>query len=250
MILELDCGNSLIKWRVVNADNKVASSGVVHSDSELVQVLLESPSLSLTSCRLVSVRSEEETDELIEQLNSQLGLVCLQAKPAETLLGVANGYEDYKRLGMDRWLAVLGGFKLAGDKACLVLDLGTAITADFIDADGQHRGGFICPGIPLMRRELQTHTRRIRYDPQFEGASGHPLPGRTTAQAVEGGCVYMLRGFVRTQHELAIELLGSDVAIFLTGGDAELVKDVIPGSRIVPDLIFVGLAFACPVGSI
>src|SRR3546814_4187176 len=82
---------------------------------------------------------------------------------SDLMAGVRNGYDDYGRLGLDRWLALLGGFHLASG-ACLVLDFGTAVTADFVAADGEHLGGFICPGMPLMRNQLRTHTRRIRYD--------------------------------------------------------------------------------------
>lgn len=249
MILELDCGNSLIKWRVLSKIDGVIASGIAHSDDELLVTLESHESLSLSHGRLVSVRSDLETTSLIERLDSTFGFSCQQAKPVASFLGVKNGYSDYERLGMDRWLALLGGFKLAGNKACVVIDLGTAVTSDFVDQTGQHAGGFICPGIPLMRRELQTHTRRIRYNPELEATNGHPLPGRNTMHAVEGGCVYMLRGFVRTQYDLALELLGADFAVFLTGGDAELVKDVIPTSRVVPDLVFDGLALACPVDS-
>ena len=39
----------------------------------------------------------------------------------------------------------------------------------------------------------------------------------------------------------------ADVAKHESRGDAELVKDVIPTSRVVPDLVFDGLALACPV---
>ncbi|MHA5870378.1 pantothenate kinase, partial [Pseudomonas aeruginosa] len=40
---------------------------------------------------------------------------------------------------------------------------------------------------------------------------------------------------------------GPDCEIFLTGGDAELVRDELAGARIMPDLVFVGLALACPI---
>ena len=56
-----------------------------------------------------------------------------------------------------------------------------------------------------------------------------------------------LRGFVREQYQLACELLGGDCAVFLTGGDAELVRDELPQARILPDLVFTGLAIACPL---
>jgi len=57
----------------------------------------------------------------------------------------------------------------------------------------------------------------------------------------------MLRGFVLTQLELARAYWGEQFAVFITGGDAELVKGVAPDARVVPDLVFVGLAMACPL---
>ena len=132
--------------------------------------------------------------------------------------------------------------------ACLVIDLGTAAKADFVAANGEHLGGYICPGMPLMRSQLRTHTRRIRYDDaSAERALVSLTPGRSTVEAVERGCVLMLQGFVRTQLEQAREIWGEDFTVFLTGGDAPLVKDSLPDARVVPDLVFVGLAMACPL---
>lgn len=248
MILELDCGNSFIKWRVLESDQaKASAEGVVGSDFALIESLAALPGLSLTRCRLVSVRALEETNKLVEVLQGAFGVVVSCAVPSREMAGVRNGYEDFERLGLDRWLAMLGGFKLAPG-ACLVLDFGTAATADFIAADGEHLGGFICPGMPLMRNQLRTHTRKIRYDDAAaERALERLSPGRTTAEAVERGCTLMLRGFVLTQLELARSYWGDDFTVFLTGGDADLVTDAVPQARLVPDLVFVGLAMACPL---
>ncbi|RWG24532.1 hypothetical protein, partial [Mesorhizobium sp.] len=68
-----------------------------------------------------------------------------------------------------------------------------------------------------------------------------------TVEAVERGCMLMLRGFVLTQLELARQYWGEDFVVFLTGGDANLVAGVVPDARVVPDLVFVGLAMACPL---
>ena len=73
------------------------------------------------------------------------------------------------------------------------------------------------------------------------------LPGRSTIEAVERGCLLMLRGFVQTQLELARDYWGRDFDVFLTGGDASLVSNMLPGARVMPDLVFVGLALACPI---
>ncbi|WP_339525724.1 pantothenate kinase [Pseudomonas sp. EA_35y_Pfl2_R111] len=247
MILELDCGNTFIKWRLLSDDQSTSSAGgVVDSDQALIDVVREQV-VRLRACRLVSVRSDEETAQLISQLEQAFAVVCRSARSAVALSGVRNGYEEFGRLGLDRWLAVVGAYQLSR-KAALVIDLGTAVTSDFVAADGEHLGGFICPGVPLMRTQLRTHTRRTRYDRDEAARAFESLaPGRATAEAVERGCLLMLRGFVSSQASMAAELLGSDIEVFLTGGDAPLVMDVIPGVRVVPDLVFIGLAIACPI---
>ncbi|WP_068830814.1 pantothenate kinase [Pseudomonas sp. BMS12] len=246
MILELDCGNSLIKWRLLGADGRAVCGGVVDTAQELLAAVGGRGTGSLRACRLVSVRSDEETSALIGCIESGFGVAVECARPSVCLGEVRNGYSDYSRLGLDRWLAVVGAYKLAG-RACLVLDLGTAVTSDFVDANGEHLGGYICPGMPLMRRELGTHTRRIRYD---DAAAQQALlglePGRTTAEAVERGCALMLRGFVLTQLDEARSRWGDAFSVYLTGGDAALVRSVLPQAHLVSDLVFIGLAEACP----
>lgn len=248
MILELDCGNSLIKWRVIGVqDRKSLATGVADSDEVLLRQLQARADLALRHGRMVSVRSEQETRALVTALEQAFSIRLQVAESAEELGGVRNGYRDYQRLGLDRWLALVAGYRLAGG-ACLVLDLGTAVTSDLVDAAGQHLGGYICPGVPLMRSQLRTHTRRIRYDDATAQEAVLELaPGRETAEAVERGCLLMLRGFVREQYLLARDLLGGECSVFLTGGDAELVKDELPQAQILSDLVFTGLAIACPL---
>jgi type III pantothenate kinase len=102
--------------------------------------------------------------------------------------------------------------------------------------------------MPLMRSQLRTHTRRTRYaDTEAVQALESLRPGRSTAEAVERGCSLMLQGFVRSQLALAAELLGETFEVFLTGGDAALVAAMLPRARVMPDLVFVGLAIACPL---
>lgn len=247
MILELDCGNTLIKWRLLRDGSAMAvAGGVVESDQALIAIVREQ-NLHLSACRLVSVRTDEETAQLIALIEQSFIVECRVARSATLLAGVRNGYGQYQRLGLDRWLAVVGAYQLSR-KAALVIDLGTAVTSDFVSMEGEHLGGFICPGLSLMRTQLRTHTRRTRYNSEEAARALEDLvPGRATAEAVERGCVLMLRGFVSGQVAMAAEFLGEDFDVFLTGGDAPLVVDVVPGARVVPDLVFIGLAIACPV---
>lgn len=248
MILELDCGNSFIKWRLIAADSRPAlAGGVVDSDEHLLAAVRQVGGASPRYCRLVSVRSDAETAALRERIEQAFALTACSAQPVRELAGVRNGYSDFARLGLDRWLALVGAYRLSGG-ACLVLDLGTAVTSDFVAPDGEHLGGYICPGVPLMRNQLRTHTRRIRYDDAAAAEALHSLqPGRSTAEAVERGCSLMLRGFVLTQLELARERWGEDFHLYLTGGDAPLVREMLPQARLVSDLVFLGLALACPL---
>lgn len=69
-----------------------------------------------------------------------------------------------------------------------------------------------------MRNQLRTHTRKIRYgDRAAERALESLIPGRTTVEAVERGCLLMLQGFVLTQLELARSYWGKEFVVFLTG---------------------------------
>lgn len=243
MILELDCGNSLIKWRLLSREGHIAATGQQAGGEELLAAL--PASVGIEGCRLVSVRSEDETRQLLQALQQRLGCPVLQALPAQQLAGVSNGYADYQRLGMDRWLAILGAYQLAGT-ACLVLDLGTAVTADLVDAAGRHLGGYIGPGLALMRRSLFTHTSRIRYGEQPQLSGRELAPGSNTRDAVENGCQLMLQGFILCQLEQARMRLGSSFEVFVTGGDASVAMALLPGARHVNDLVFHGLAIACP----
>lgn len=75
MILELDCGNSFIKWRVIHvADAAIAGGGVVDSDQALLAAVASLTALRLTGCRMVSVRSEEETSSLCALLQGAFAI--------------------------------------------------------------------------------------------------------------------------------------------------------------------------------
>lgn len=246
MLLELDCGNTLIKWRLLDREGRVRDRDMAPDLVEL-QRLLGGQEREIRGCRLVSVRSADETQVVMDQLTSWLKLHPVLAKGSQLLAGVRNGYEDYAKLGMDRWLALVAGYQLCR-RACAVIDLGTAVTVDFVNAEGEHLGGYIAPGSKLLRSSLKRHTRLIRYEGSLQGDLLEPSPGRATAEAVEYGCELMLAGFVREQLRIGRQLLGDTMVVILTGGDAARMAELLPGEcHVVNDLVFEGLALACPM---
>jgi len=246
MILELDCGNSFVKWRVIGeAHCPPVAEGVATHVDDLAQELSDRNVGKISRCRLVSVRSDDETAAIVSALSALLKVEVAKACSTHGVGGVVNGYRDPQRLGLDRCLAVVAAYNLCKG-ACLVIDLGTAITVDLVACDGKHLGGYIAPGIALLRGQLLAHTRRVRYDfAETALALGDLSPGRSTAQAVERGCLLMARSYVSSQISLAHNPLGDEFAIYVTGGDAALVADF-PSVNCVPDLVFRGLAIACP----
>ena len=213
MLLELDCGNTLIKWRLLDRQGRVRDRDMAPDLVEL-QCLLGGQEREIMGCRLVSVRSPAETQVVMDQLTSWLKLHPVLAKSRAELSGVRNGY----------------------------------VTVDFVDASGQHLGGYIAPGSKLLRTSLQRHTRLIRYDESLRGDLLQPDPGTSTAEAVEFGCDLMLVGFVREQLKVARQILGDEMVVILTGGDAERMADALPETcHTLNDLVFDGLALACPV---
>lgn len=242
MILELDCGNSFIKWRILDIDANLIARGAIEEEPQLF-IALENYKQQISFCRLVSVRSEQATLALIEQLKSHYRISIKQAVSLPLSHGVKNGYLDYKRLGADRWAAIVAAYKTS-NKAVLVLGFGTAITCDFINAEGQHLGGFITPGLSLMRRQLLSNTGRIHYDKHIDKDPSGKL-GTCTEDAIDNGCHLMIQSFIKQQLASATQYLGEDFTVFVSGGDAKYFE--IPHAIYSPDLIFNGLALLCPL---
>ena len=90
---------------------------------------------------------------------------------AQEFQGLTNGYLDPSLLGADRWLALIGAWTLARSARCVV-DAGTAVKVDSVDAQGQHLGGLIVDGdaasavlpgvIPRATPKFVSDTRRAR----------------------------------------------------------------------------------------
>src|SRR5690554_4752899 len=137
MILEIDFGNTRLKWRLLDSNSLfVVESGVASSLERFSVALQRGKYSDVAFARGCSVRSQQQNQQLAALISSMYGvrlsLACAQAE----LAGVKNGYIDPAKLGVDRWLAMLGAYAKAKG-ACLVIDCGTAITVDYIKASGE-----------------------------------------------------------------------------------------------------------------
>lgn len=246
MILELDIGNSRIKWRLLGTkDHLLEVRGRVADPAELARAI--PADLSLERLRIACVRPGEALDRVRQWALSAHGLVPEIAKVVPSCRGVRIFYGDPARLGVDRWLAMLAARSLSGG-ACTVIDCGTALTIDALDDTGQHLGGFIVPGLALSTRALTEHTGIRLLGARRVAAL---TPGHSTEDAVYNGALALLVALIeRTVGGNIAAAAGEGYPVFLTGGDASLIGASLSlagaAIRQVPDLVFDGLALALP----
>lgn len=240
MILELDLGNTRGKWRIV-AGAETVDRGVGEVAAWRSGDLPAWRGISRV--RIASVLGEAAESELAAALGV-LGVPVEFARSTQSCGGVTSAYAEPQRLGVDRWLAMLSAYR-EFRRAVLVVDAGSALTIDLIDASGRHQGGYIIPGARLMAEVLLRSTGRVRFE------SAHALrstsPGEITDECVHNGIALALVGAVRLALVQARAAVG-EVILVLAGGDAEDLSVLLVGEEIYlrPDLVLDGLRWTLP----
>lgn len=242
MILEIDMGNSRIKWRLRSQSARLAG-GVLDGGYEALQELLPSGQ-PLEHIWVASVLDPEINQKFSRWCAKHLGLGPKFAQPQRRCAGVINGYRDFERLGVDRWLAMVAAFSACSGPA-LVIQAGSAITVDLIAGSGQHLGGYIGPGLEMMRRSLGSETDRVDVGiGRWQSLS--LFPGVDTEAAVQAALGAMALGVAdRGLCELIAyeRSIGkhSEPVVYLAGGDGALLAEELPSALLVPELVLDGL---------
>lgn len=241
MILEIDMGNTRLKWRV-RGQSTVLARGALALEEPLDLLLDEiNPYRSVinTAC-VASVVGEILEQRIANWCVEHFGLQPMFARSSIACGAVRNGYRQPQMLGVDRWLGIVAAYRAIGD-ACLVVSCGTAVTVDLIASDGVHQGGFIAPGLSLMLNSLERGARQIKLDstPSMLGLS----PAISTSDAVYSACAAMLKGLIDNGvQQLSNINQESKCELIFTGGDASKLLPLYPQARLVPDLVLDGLA--------
>jgi type III pantothenate kinase len=119
------------------------------------------------------------------------------------------------------------------------VDLGSAVTVDAVAADGAFLGGAIAPGLPSLRAGLRSAAPAL---PGWAREAPVPFLPRSTRQAVNWGIQYGLAGAVDRLVRQVGEEAGPGAPVYLTGGDAGLIADLLVSeATVVPDLTLHGV---------
>lgn len=250
-LIAVDVGNSRIKLGLFRGDEVVGlpePESTLHLDGRLAALERLAPWLvAFSSGRLrwhIGSVNRPAASRLIDWLRDyRSGDEIMLLTSGDLPLKVRLPRPDM--VGVDRLLDAVAANRLrTPGKKAVVVDVGSAITVDLVDADGAFLGGAILPGIAMSARALHEFTDLLPQIDMAELAEPPPALGTATAAAMRSGLFWGAVGAVR---QLVEELAGEsgDAEIFLTGGAGPAVAPLLGASaRFVPHLTVAGIALA------
>lgn len=178
----------------------------------------------LKSCTLCGDGHLPEADCAIVSLTGErpqwLPPACLELN-ANMKLPIKLDYTTPSTLGPDR-IAAASAAWCRYRRPVMVVDAGTCITVDFVDAGGVYRGGAIMPGLDMKFRALHNFTARLPLLDIGDAVSDAKPVGDSTYSSIVSGVVcatrFALEGYEKTLSEKA----GVKVAVVMTGGNAPI----------------------------
>lgn len=231
MRLLIDAGNTRIKWALAEGSHWLRS-GVIETGTP--------QALAQQLAGLANVQEICASNVAGEAVAREICALKLGPHGAPKFLlatascaGVHNAYARPAQLGSDRWAALIAAWRIA-QRACLVVNAGTATTIDSLRADGTFVGGLILPGIVLMQRSLTDQTQL-----SVESGRYAEFPDNT-ADALFSGAIQATCGAIARQHDLLEE---ADAPVLLSGGAATLLRPHLQlPVRLVDNLVLQGLS--------
>lgn len=234
-VLVVDLGSTRVAWRGLRGEGSAAHEG--DPGAVLARAFGGGPPASAVV--VGSVAEPAAAESLRRTCEGRWGVPVRELVAASESLGVRNGYRNPAQLGIDRWAAVVAA-RVAHDGAVLVADCGTAVTIDYVDTAGRHRGGVIGPGIGLMRSMLGTGTR-LRLGATLGTGAG--TLGRDTEEAVAIGTAAGVAGLLESTRREVAAAFGAPETLLITGGEAQAVRARLDGNwSHAPGLVLDGLA--------
>ncbi len=240
MNLLVDIGNSRLKWGMEEGGLIQTGAAIdyrqVNIRDELRhvwQILADPGKLAIASVAAAQIVAE--VADLARSLWPAVEIIIPQS--TSTAFGVSNAYQHPEKLGIDRWLALIAAHRYYPGHSCIV-DCGTAITVDVIDASGRHLGGLISPGLLSMKKALAADTVALNFGPQQHLSE----LADNTASAIASGTLLAAVGLI----EAVLCRQDKPRQLILSGGDAAVVARKLKEPCIVDaELVLKGLSMYC-----
>ena len=242
--LAIDIGNTRLKWAQYASPQPGATLlrhgavflEMIDSLAETEWQSLPAPA-SMLGCNVAGEGVKRRVEEQLEIWDVEPRWVVSSSQAC----GVTNSYDHPSRLGVDRWVAVIGArqrvLAQGAPRPALVVMVGTAVTVDAVDAKGRFLGGLILPGFGLMLKALEMGTAGLKA-PTGESVE---FPTNTSDALMSGGSD-AIAGAVERMHRKLLARTGEKPVLIMTGGAAVKLAPItdLPFET-VDTLIFEGL---------
>jgi len=211
MILTIDVGNTQIKSAVFEQDTLIEKFVFLLSD---FQISIEKILKKFEKISVLVISSVGKLEN--EALNVFFGKVKIYIIDRDKVFPFVNNYATPNTLGIDRAVLASGAVLQYPNQNRLVIDAGTCVTYDFIDAQNVYHGGAISPGIRLRYEAMHNYTAKL---PLLELNEPENIVGNSTKESMHSGVVngltFEIDGYID-----ALKSKNENFIIILTGGDA------------------------------
>ncbi len=233
--LLVDMGNTRIKWVARAGDADIGAGNVDALPALETQWLALSPPAGISVSSVVSDAGNRALADLAERLWGQRPLF---AKTRQDSHGVHLAYAEPKKMGVDRWLALIAARHLTAD-LCMIVDAGTALTVDVLDDSGAHQGGVIAPGLQTMWDSVFSNT----HIPPQRPEDYPPFLGNDTSSCIAAGTLMSSRGLLEQLYRRLSDQFGRSPRVIMTGGFSTLMSAALGFPvELKPRLVLDGLA--------
>ena len=242
--LAIDIGNTRLKWAQYASPQPGAA--LLHHGATFLETIdslaetewhtLPAPA-SMLGCVVAGEGVKRRVEEQLEIWDVEPRWVVSSSQAC----GVTNSYDHPSRLGVDRWVAVIGArqrlLARGTPKPALVVMVGTAVTIDALDGHGRFLGGLILPGFGLMLRALEMGTAGLK----APTGEVRDFPTNTSDALMSGGSD-AIAGAVERMHRKLHRRTGEEPVLIMSGGAAVKLDSITElHAETVETLIFDGL---------
>lgn len=238
--LLIDQGNTRIKWLWAK-DGVIDPGSAAHGDFQAFAEFCREQAKP-DAVRFSSVAGAEMIGAISGFCQETWGIEPLRLESRAKQGGVTNAYRNAAKLGIDRWLAIVGAVQEYG-KPVVIWDMGTASTLDAVNTAGRHLGGMIYPGPATMLRSLVQDTKlEVPMDFESSGIISWVGAGDDTDECILKGVLAAQVGTLNQFLRHVSLQMNRQPQLIATGGAAEKILPLLDFEYIHdPWLVFRGM---------
>lgn len=219
--LVIDIGNTYSKLAVFKQKELIYYQRLKTLDENSLTQLIDQYQIKNVTVSSVKQQVNELADFLKQKINYIPFTTAITA-------GVKNNYQTLATLGLDRWAKVIAAHCLYPGEACLMIDAGTCITYDVLNAESEYFGGSISLGINMRFKALNHYTGRlplINWNNEDEIIPQGTNTQNALKNGVLQGVINEIEGFIALENKT-----NKALKVILTGGDADFLNKQLKNS--------------------